>query len=710
MADLEEMTPGQILADTNVATFIENMGLGIARAQRSLDQNSLETAVELASTRPEFSNRSLLELGFNPTFYHYQHADLEVSLQITMRVERSTSVHVGLTANVGHSTGSTTAGQGTATISVRFGSGAAAIGVVRLSQPGTAELTLGATRLELVNGSATAPNVAIVANSLRGTALALADMLGQTTPSDAVPEVRRATVQLVEGGTSITPTTDASSVFAVGPNRIEVLASGALPARAWVTIAGAGAIDLVGSDNVNWTATPSPEQAATSAIDAHASYNATLLFQSGKSLVNPRFQHNSDQTFETSDDERRMLPWIEFLRANSTIRAKLVGHADRSGEDSRNDPLSLARANRAQAYLVAHGVPATQLDPVEGRGEREPLSGHTANGVRDPENRRVELHLVGDLRNVVFIETQIPGPVTVWGSGRPTFVAATAGRTLAARDGTAAVAFADGTFVAVATHHFYVNSLPVAPNAPNHVVTVGATAESAARTLAAAILTHAQVDAYAEGRVVRLLPTGSHALIRMESTARDASANSLALNATGSLTRESPFAGASAGGEPTNGDTIRLGTTTLTCRATAPAGTNEFVKGADAAATATNLASAISAVSGYTGSANAERVTVTGPGGSALTTSNPGAFELSGAQLSAGGSGNPPTVERREQNTTVAAGLSLDVSYARRFGVDVTGNSRIATRLVSIPAPVELLDEIRTFLNGNPPLGGNAPR
>ena len=94
MPDLEEMTPGQRLADTNVATFIENLGLGIARAQRALDENSLNTAVEMATTRPEFSNRSLLDLGFSPTFYHYQHADLEVSMQMTLRVERSTSVRM----------------------------------------------------------------------------------------------------------------------------------------------------------------------------------------------------------------------------------------------------------------------------------------------------------------------------------------------------------------------------------------------------------------------------------------------------------------------------------------------------------------------------------------------------------------------------------------------------------------------------------------
>ena len=87
-----------------------------------------------------------------------------------------------------------------------------------------------------------------------------------------------------------------------------------------------------------------------------------------------------------------------------------------------------------------------------------------------------------------------------------------------------------------------------------------------------------------------------------------------------------------------------------------------------------------------------------GISGTRLATSNTGAFALSAAALS----GERPSVERSERNTTVAAGLSLDIGYSRRFGVEMTGNSRIAARLVSLPAPVELLDEIRTFLGPNP--------
>ena len=691
MPDLEEMTPGQILADTNVATFIESLALGIARAQRELDRNSLETAVAIASERPEFSNRSLLELGFSPTFYHFQYADVEVSLQITMRVERQTSVRVGLSADFSHSTSSATQGTGTATITVRAGGSAPATARVRLSQPGTGSMTVGATRVELVTGTATAPNVAIVPNSLRRTARALADRLGQTTPTDAVPEVLRAEVQIVPGGTAITATTDNTGVFGVTtPNRIEIFAHPARPARAWVSVSAAGSINLIGTDTATWTATPSPELAASAAIDALSGYAVTLFFRGGKSVDNPHFEFNRSDVLEPPAEIDRILAWADFLKACPAVNVKVVGHCDQSGSDGYNQTLSLARANYVMGFLRDQGVPAGQMT-AEGRGESQPVVNHP--GQRELQNRRVELELVGGRQNAMLVETTATGSSTHW-EGRPSFSSG-AGEVLGTQDGGDAVSYGT-SYVEVSGRYFYV-TLPAAPQSPNTVWVPGATPESAAVALADAILAGAAVDAYASGRVVFLLPAGSHAILTLESTLRTAAANSLALAADGSLSREAGFSGAADSGEAANGDTVTVGATTLTCRTTTPVGANEFARGATAAATATNLAAAVSAVSGLSGAASAERVTVTGPLNTALGTSNPAAFVLSGTRLA--GQQNVP---REESNTAVAVGLNVEVGYQRRFGLEVTGNSRIAARLVSIPAPVELLDEIRTYLSGNP--------
>ena len=74
-------------------------------------------------------------------------------------------------------------------------------------------------------------------------------------------------------------------------------------------------------------------------------------------------------------------------RGNARITA--TGHADRSGPENYNMALSLRRANAVKDALVREGVPATAISVV-GRGESQPLV-QTADGVREPQNRRVEI-------------------------------------------------------------------------------------------------------------------------------------------------------------------------------------------------------------------------------------------------------------------------------------------------------------------------------
>ncbi len=68
---------------------------------------------------------------------------------------------------------------------------------------------------------------------------------------------------------------------------------------------------------------------------------------------------------------------------------KLAGHADKSGTDAYNDALSARRSAAAKAFMVKEGVPADVIG-TESFGEGKPLV-DTADGVREPQNRRVEI-------------------------------------------------------------------------------------------------------------------------------------------------------------------------------------------------------------------------------------------------------------------------------------------------------------------------------
>ncbi|TXL72720.1 OmpA family protein [Vineibacter terrae] len=81
----------------------------------------------------------------------------------------------------------------------------------------------------------------------------------------------------------------------------------------------------------------------------------------------------------------------DAAKAGNKTRIGVTGHTDRSGGDAYNMALSLRRANAVKDALVREGIPASGITVV-GRGESQPLV-PTADGVREPQNRRVEIVL-----------------------------------------------------------------------------------------------------------------------------------------------------------------------------------------------------------------------------------------------------------------------------------------------------------------------------
>jgi len=74
-----------------------------------------------------------------------------------------------------------------------------------------------------------------------------------------------------------------------------------------------------------------------------------------------------------------------------TTRIEVAGHADRSGTPQYNQRLSERRAEAVAAELERRGVPRSQM-AVQAFGETRPLV-PTADGAREPQNRRVEIVL-----------------------------------------------------------------------------------------------------------------------------------------------------------------------------------------------------------------------------------------------------------------------------------------------------------------------------
>jgi outer membrane protein OmpA-like peptidoglycan-associated protein len=74
-----------------------------------------------------------------------------------------------------------------------------------------------------------------------------------------------------------------------------------------------------------------------------------------------------------------------------TTRIEVNGYTDLSGTASYNQKLSVRRARSVEAELVKDGVAQNDIE-IHGYGESNPLV-PTAQGVREPQNRRVEIIL-----------------------------------------------------------------------------------------------------------------------------------------------------------------------------------------------------------------------------------------------------------------------------------------------------------------------------
>ncbi len=81
----------------------------------------------------------------------------------------------------------------------------------------------------------------------------------------------------------------------------------------------------------------------------------------------------------------------DSFKVGGKPRVDLTGHADRAGSDAYNMKLSKRRAESVKAALIAQGILANQIT-VTAKGESAPLM-PTPDGVREPQNRRVEIVL-----------------------------------------------------------------------------------------------------------------------------------------------------------------------------------------------------------------------------------------------------------------------------------------------------------------------------
>jgi outer membrane protein OmpA-like peptidoglycan-associated protein len=98
-----------------------------------------------------------------------------------------------------------------------------------------------------------------------------------------------------------------------------------------------------------------------------------------------------DKASLTREGARVVRDAADTYRRSGAARIDVTGYTDLSGTPQYDVELSKRRADAVRAALVAQGVPAASIGE-SWRGKQSPLVS-TADGVREPQNRRVEIVL-----------------------------------------------------------------------------------------------------------------------------------------------------------------------------------------------------------------------------------------------------------------------------------------------------------------------------
>ncbi len=572
MSDYNGLRPGEILADASVADFISSLGLGIARAQQALDTNSIEQLDSFIQPIPGLGGKTLIEMGFSPAFYHYQHADITCSMNLHLRVEESTGVDFGINGAYNNAETSNDDSESNSSSS-RSGSSSE----VRNREAGLQITSRSAGEVRINDN-----RVAVSGPDLDSRLHSLIDGLAGNSDISAVAFERTET--------PINPNTDASpQQVIVSPNAVAFRAFG---------YAG-GVIRIASNSDTTFIANPDTSLAVTrsNSVNNYARKVKTAFTDAGYSVTHwPPGEAIHEVLFDIDrnhirPDQRDELQDTAQMLARAGLPFRLVGHADAPASPGYNLQLSQRRVDEVRRQLIANGVDPAQITASIAEGEAAANPNSDEDIPHDQAHRRVQILLDVDLLLIESADGQVISGVEP--DRRDQSEPGSNGwiHTFDAND----MSGVNGKQVNAEGRGWTLSGAAIDGQAAD-------SPQAFAKNLANSINADAgsQISGSSGGAVCHLARKSDPVQLHLISTSN----RDLRMTSSESITINEQFANSSSERETT----------------------------------------------------------------------------------------------RRTGNSTVAFGATLDVRHARQFELDVTGNSSISARLVSIPAPPEFLDTIRTFL------------
>lgn len=405
MADYDGLTPGQVLADASVAEFIKSLGLGIAEAQKALDENSVDQIAEFIVPREGLGGKTLLDLGLSPAFYHYQHADISCSLQLSLKVEKDFSL--GLNLNGSFNDTSTSSGSSSSSeTSTESGSSTRSEtrqANVEISSASAGSLSVGGQPFQLT-GDTPGERISNLQDALTGDpGTGVARVLYQLRPSalTITTDAAQEKVQVTENSVAFLSGGFDSGIIRIGTDVDTSYTLDDAPAVTASTTAQGSVADYASH-------VKSQVEAVGYTTDLFAPNAAIFraLFETGKHTL------TAAQRASLSNGLMRLA--LAMKRMN--FRIEIEGFADRqrfanrTSSDALNRQLGDNRARELQNILLANGAPANLITIKASRGEAAAADAGDSEGQDNQAFRKAEITTPERTNHWLFVRAQSGGP------------------------------------------------------------------------------------------------------------------------------------------------------------------------------------------------------------------------------------------------------------------------------------------------------------
>lgn len=524
MADenpIERLRPGEILADSAVTDYIKAMGLAIAEAQVALDMNSLAQVGEYVQPRPGLGGKSLLDLGLSPPFYHYQHADLSVSMQIVMKIGEQTAFGVNAKLDFGLEQGGKVSPANAREAQIRVTAVPASVTLdgTKTDATGT-DVDAAAESLARVLRAPAGPFERAFVSSERKPVAASLEPGGAKNPiltPNAVAFINPAEVSVGIIRITQTPATNATEVFKLKAGK-EASVTGAAN-RTLYARKVRDAIVALGGFKARLTNDPG---GSSNAPDAPGALGIAL-FATDSDVLNAA--------------ARAELALVARMIRDGNLTVDVRGYADTRNTDDYNMRLGQRRADSVARFLEDNGVPRARMASVTTGGEARWAGAEIP--ADNQQFRRVEVTLAGSSDLYVLVESDgehlqaTPLPDMSGGGSGNGFIFAKKFSALAV----------DGTGLKLGASTVPIKGDAVNSGGTTHTAgSAEAHAFNLARDINAGTATH-KVRASQQGNVVVLANADDAVVIDLVTL----SANDIKLEAGGGATLSKPLAGIAAG-------------------------------------------------------------------------------------------------------------------------------------------------------------------